>query len=63
MLEPEVHHEKELDLIYLTCKSHESREIIIPLIKDSSVTMNHIAAIQKLLLQKHGASKYPETFF
>jgi len=55
--ESEVHREKELDLIYLTGRFQESTEIIIPLIKDSSISMKHIHAIQRRLLHKHNASK------
>ena len=62
VVEPEVHHEKEFDLIYVTGQIEESREIILPLIKDSSISMNHISAIQKQLFQKHGVLKYEQTF-
>ena len=61
MSESEVHREKELDLIYLTGRFQESTEIIIPLIKDSSISMKHIHAIQRRLLHKHNASKYFKT--
>jgi len=57
MLKPEVHHEKEQDLVYICGLFQESKEIIIPLIKGSSITMNQITAIQTLLLQRHEALK------